>query len=198
MKILKLSVRLWQVCGIYLPVSSTAMEYFSSILSVFVILCGLQAFFWLSIAYVMAERHKIDTANLFYPLTQICAISAVFGPYVSTVFARRKFGEMVELLQQVVNESNIWKWNWIQDSLFLRWIIFRNKTPAKIFLWKSWKPNEFAVEVVTRFVSRIIQRSKIDYADWKYWTWFDSWCSFRLGELLRLGEAAVSATNSAN
>lgn len=107
MKILKLSVRLWQVCGIYLPVSSTLLELCFSILSVCVIFCGLQAFFWLSIAYVMAERDKINTANLFYPLTQICAISAVFGPYVSAVFARGKLSELVELLQQVVDESNI-------------------------------------------------------------------------------------------
>lgn len=56
----------------------------------------------------MAERDKINTANLFYPLTQICAISAVFGPYVSAVFARGKLSELVELLQQVVDESNIW------------------------------------------------------------------------------------------
>lgn len=128
MKILKLSVRLWQVCGIYLPVSSTAMENYFSSLSVFVILCGLQAFFWLSIAYVMAERHKIDTANLFYPLTQICATSAVFGPYVSAIFAKGKIGGMVELLQQVVGESKLWQWNLIQESLYKFQITSRNGT----------------------------------------------------------------------
>lgn len=105
MKILEFSIRFWKICGIYLPASSSTLDFGLSILSAFAIVSVLLLFFCLSFAYVITEQGNVDTANLFYPVMQICAILAAFGPFVSAVFVRQGFGEMVELLQQVVDKS---------------------------------------------------------------------------------------------
>lgn len=105
MKILKNSVQFWKICGVYLPTTPSTLDIRLSIVSILVVLSGLQTFYWLSLAYVITERGTIDTVNLFYPMLQICAVAAVIGPYVFAIFARGNFGEMVEQLQQIIDKS---------------------------------------------------------------------------------------------
>lgn len=107
MEILKFSVRFWEICGVYQRAASSIVKILLSYLSVLIILSGLLTFFWLSLANVISNRgNEIIPANMFYPVTQMCAVLAVFGTYVAAVFVRVHFSELVELLQQAVNESN--------------------------------------------------------------------------------------------
>lgn len=118
MIVFKFNLRLWEVCGVYLSASSTMWNHFLSISSVLVILGGLTLFFWRSLAYILAEQNNLNTAKLFYPVMQIGAISTLFGPYVSAVFVRSSFSEMVKMLQQVVDKSNFTQISFTAISLF--------------------------------------------------------------------------------
>lgn len=120
MEILKNSTRFWKFCGVYLPTSSSTKEYCLSIVSVLVLLGGLQAAYWLSFAYIITEQGKVDTVSLFYVVLQISSTSAVFGPYVSALFVRGSLGELVEQLKYVVDESKYYgqtKFDWTRANL---------------------------------------------------------------------------------
>lgn len=105
MNVLKFSVRFWKFCGVYLPASSTRVDFYLSYLSIFVLFSAFQAFLWLTIDFIVTEKNNLELSQLFYAVLQICAIAVVLGPYASAVLVRGSIGKMIELLQEVVAKS---------------------------------------------------------------------------------------------
>lgn len=108
MKTLNLSIKLWKVCGAYLSPSSTTLDYYLSLVSIFVLSSAQLIFFWLSLAIFFNEKDTEDISRLFYSILQIVGIFSAFVPYISTVLVRRKSGIMIELLQRIVDTSNVY------------------------------------------------------------------------------------------
>lgn len=105
MKILKYSIRFWQLGGIYLPASSTAVDFYLNLLSIFILLSAFLVFLWLSIGYIVAEWNNVEFSQLFYSILQVCGFASRFGSYAAVVLVRGSIGKMIELLQQVVSKS---------------------------------------------------------------------------------------------
>lgn len=107
MKILKFSVRLWKMCGVYPPTANTKLDSFLSILSV-VVLFGALLIFWISsVAYlvIVIEKDNIAMSLLFYPILQIFSNATVIGPYASTLLVRSQIRKTIESFQAVIDKS---------------------------------------------------------------------------------------------
>lgn len=105
MKILRFSIKLWKFCGVYLTSSSTTLDYYLSLISIFALTSANLLFFWLSFTNYLSEKDTVDKSQLFYNFTQMFGVITALSPYISAVLVRWKIGDMIELMQQVVEKS---------------------------------------------------------------------------------------------
>lgn len=107
MKIFKYSVKFWDFCGVYLSASSTASDSIRSLITIALFTISQIYFFWLSLKKFIDEKDTVALTELFYTILQISGVATALIPYLSTALVKRDIGDLVELLERVVNKSKV-------------------------------------------------------------------------------------------
>lgn len=102
-EILKFSIKIWEICGVY---SSEKTSFAHKIVSIFVniwMFCSLGSMLLFSIIFLHFEFANGDTKTSVYVMLQMVATTIIY-PHISNVRQRRKLAEVVKIIQKNVNE----------------------------------------------------------------------------------------------
>lgn len=105
MEVLNTCQVLWKFGGVCLPASATTKDIYIGLLANVIILSHTATFSAMNLFYIITGMDIIDVSKLIFAIFQFMVFLNIFGSYLSVVLVKRKIGQMVDSLQQLVNLS---------------------------------------------------------------------------------------------